>query len=258
LQNQRPSWLEIRVGETGQQSRQAYDDLYSVAGLSQIESFYLWLMDRLHLPASGSLLDVSCGAGEVVRLAQQRGLNATGIDISEVVAGAAHRNVPAPARILTGAGEALPFASASFDVVTNIGSLEHFVDPALGVREMARVLRPEGRAHVLVPNTFSLLTNIWFAFRTGHTSIDSQPIQRYGARADWMLLLTQNGLVPRGVAKFERPWPRLPADWNYYLHHPKQLLHLIAAPVIPLNLAYCFLFVCERSPQLTAAAPVLQ
>lgn len=35
---------------------------------------------------------------------------------------------------------------------------------ACGVLKMARVLRPGGIPHILVPNTFSLLTNVWNAF----------------------------------------------------------------------------------------------
>jgi hypothetical protein len=112
---------------------------------------------------------------------------------------------------------------------------------------MARVLRPGGRAFVLVPNTFSLLTNIWIAFRTGQTSVDLQPIQRYGARADWTNLLQANGLRVCHTGKYERPWPRIRADWGYYLHRPKEMLRLAAAPFVPLNLAFCFLFSCERN-----------
>ena len=239
-------FLEIRRVAAEDNSGQAYNDLYEEESLSQIGSFYLWLMDRLHLPSSGALLDVSCGAGEVVRLAVQRGLTATGVDISEVVARTARRNVPPRGSIGVSAGEHLPFADGSFDFVTNIGSLEHYIDPALGVREMARVLRPGGKVFVLVPNTFSLLTNVWIAFRTGHTSADLQPIQRYGARADWTSLLQTNGLRVCHTAKYERPWPRVAADWGYYLRQPKELLRLIATPFIPLNLAFCFLFTCER------------
>jgi SAM-dependent methyltransferase len=240
-----PFWLEIRLEKQVQQSRQAYDALYSSTSLSQIDSFYLWLMERFALLPGGRLLDVSCGAGELVRLAQQRGLEAVGIDISEVVARAAQRRNGGMGRFVVGAGEALPFPNASFDYVTNIGSLEHFLDPAAGVREMSRVLRPGGSAFVLVPNTFSLLTNIWHAFRTGETSIDDQPIQRYGSRADWMAVLTANGLQPRHVVKYERIWPRLAGDWNYYIGKPKQLVRLLATPFIPLNLAFCFLFTCQ-------------
>jgi SAM-dependent methyltransferase len=245
---QGPFWLEIRLGQQARPSRQAYDDLYSGTSLSQIESFYLWLLNHFALPSQGRLLDVSCGAGELVRLAQQRGLAATGIDISEVVARSAHRAVSGPQRIVVGAGEALPFPEASFDFVTNIGSLEHFIDPAQGVREMARVLRPGGRAFVLVPNTFSLLTNVWHAFRTGETSVDAQPIQRYGSRSDWTAVLERNGLWARTVVKYERIWPRLVTDWGYYLTKPKQLVRLLATPFVPLNLAFCFLFTCERMP----------
>lgn len=244
--NEGPFWLEIRRIAPDYDSGRAYDELYTDTSLAQIESFYLWLMERLSLPMSGTLLDVSCGSGEVVRLAAKRGLRAVGVDISEVAARAAQRNVQPSGLIAVSAGEHLPFPEAGFDFVTNIGSLEHFMDPALGVREMARVLRPGGRAFVLVPNTFSLLTNVWIAFRTGRTSADEQPIQRYGARADWMRLLETNGLAVRRTTKYERPWPRVAADWGYYLRRPKEMLRLLAAPWVPLNLAFCFLFMCER------------
>lgn len=245
-----PFLLEIRRVPIESDSGEAYDTLYQVESLSQIESFYLWLLDSLRLPPTGRLLDVSCGAGEVVRLAARRGLQATGVDISHVVARVAHRNTAPEGRIAVSNGESLPFLDASFDFVTNIGSLEHFVDPAQGVREMARGLRPGGQAFILVPNTFSLLANVWTAFRTGRTSADTQPIQRYGARNDWTRLLEMNGLEVRRTLKYERPRPRSWKDVRYFLQRPKELLRLLATPFVPLNLAWCFLFVCEGIERL--------
>lgn len=241
-----PFLLEIRRISAEGNSREAYDILYSEESLSQIESFYLWLMGRLELPRSGKFLDVSCGAGEVVRLAAQHGLQATGVDISHMVARVARRNIAPSGNVAVSNGEGLPFPDASFDFVTNIGSLEHFISPAQGVSEMARVLRPGGRAFVLVPNTFSLLANVWTAFRTGRTSADAQPIQRYGARHDWALLLELNGLLVRKTFKYERARPRSWVDLRYYFSRPKELLRVLATPFVPLNLAWCFLFVCER------------
>jgi SAM-dependent methyltransferase len=245
-----PFLLEIRRIRTESDSGEAYDMLYSVENLSQIESFYLWLMDRLRLPSAGSLLDISCGAGEVVRLAARHGLRATGVDISHVAARVAQRNTAPGGRIAVSDGESLPFPDATFDFVTNIGSLEHFIDPAQGVREMARVLRPDGKAFVLVPNTFSLLNNVWTAFRTGRTSADTQPIQRYGARADWARLLELNGLKVCRTLKYERPRPRSWQDVRHFIRRPKELLRLLATPFVPLNLAWCFLFVCECTERL--------
>jgi len=236
--------FDIRRVALDYDSRDAYNALHAVQDLEQIESFYLWLMALMRLPPGSTLLDVACGAGALVRLATEAGVHAVGIDISEVTARVA--GMRARGMITVGVGEYLPFADASFDYVTNIGSLEHFVDPLLGVKEMARVLKPGGRAFVLVPNTFSLLTNIWLALRTGRTSVDEQPIQRYGARVDWAALLQAGGLAVEKTLKYERVWPRVLSDWSYYLSRPKELLRLLAGPFVPLNLAFCFLYVCER------------
>jgi ubiquinone/menaquinone biosynthesis C-methylase UbiE len=183
----------------------------------------------------------------VVKLAGEQGLEAVGVDISEVAAHSARNNVNSLGEIGVSTGENLPFSDDSFDFVTNIGSLEHFFDPPQGVREMARVLRPSGKAFVLLPNTFSLLTNILVAWRTGETSIDEQPIQRYGAREDWKRLLEQNGLRVTKTIKYERPWPQTMEDWKYYLRRPKEMFRLLANPIVPLNLTFCFIFTCEKA-----------
>lgn len=239
-------FVEIRLVADDSESGRAYNDLYEETSLAQIQSFYLWLMEYMRLPTQGRLLDVSCGSGDLVRLAGQHGLEAVGVDISEVAARSASRNVGSSASIGVSVGEHLPFPDRCFDFVTNIGSLEHYVSPAQGVREMARVLRPGGQAFVLLPNTFSLLSNIWLAYRKGITPADPiQPIQRYGARMDWERLIESNGLRVCRRGKYERSWPRIPADWGYYLRRPKEMVRLVASPFIPLNLAWCFLFTCE-------------
>lgn len=241
-----PFLFEIRVNEADQDSRQGYDSLYSETSLSQIRSYYLWLMKMFHLPAQGRYLDLACGAGELVRLAGQRGLQAVGVDISETVARRALPGLRPYGALAVSEGERLPFGDGSFDFISNSGSLEHFNDPAQGVREMSRLLKPGGRAFVLVPNTFSLLTTIWEAYTKGVTSADRQPIQRYGARQDWALLLEQNGLHVLRTIRYERPWPYYLPDWGYYLRRPKELARMLLSPIIPLNLSFCFLFICER------------
>ena len=53
-------------------------------------------------------------------------------------------------------GEELPFSTASVDAVLCKGSLDHFMEPALTLEEIARVLRPGGRVVISLANYDSL------------------------------------------------------------------------------------------------------
>jgi len=48
----------------------------------------------------------------------------------------------------------LPFGDASFDAIYSMGTIEHFAETERAVEEIARVLKPGGRAIVGVPNRF--------------------------------------------------------------------------------------------------------
>jgi ubiquinone/menaquinone biosynthesis C-methylase UbiE len=48
----------------------------------------------------------------------------------------------------------LPFRDASFDAIYSIGTIEHFDETERAVEEMARVLKPGGRAIIGVPNRY--------------------------------------------------------------------------------------------------------
>ncbi len=90
--------------------------------------------------------------------AAQQGARAYGVDISPPVvrrARAAFASGPGggePLRGTIGDVRALPFADGSFDAVYSMGTIEHFDETVLAVSEIARVLRPGGRAIVGVPN----------------------------------------------------------------------------------------------------------
>jgi len=239
--------LEIRKEEqpTLEWSKGAYDAIYGGVGIRQLDSFYRWILGLLRPKPGRRLLDVACGEGSLPRLAALAGLEVHGVDISEVAIRVAARE--AHAALVVADGECLPYADASFDYVTSIGSLEHYLHPLQGVREMARVLAPGGLALVLLPNTFSLLGNVWTAFRTGWPVDDGQPIQRYATRRQWQALLEEGGFIVERTVKYERERPTSLADLCWYLKHPKPLIRLLLTPFIPLNLASCFVYLCRRA-----------
>jgi ubiquinone/menaquinone biosynthesis C-methylase UbiE len=91
------------------------------------------------------VLDVACGTGLVSRLFKGNVAEIVGVDITrEMYAQAA----PRLDRFVEGAGEALPFDDASFDRVTCRQGTQ-FMDDAAAIREMARVLKPGGRAVIV-------------------------------------------------------------------------------------------------------------
>jgi SAM-dependent methyltransferase len=240
--------LEVRLKPlvTDKVSQDEYDAIYDETDIAQSDSFYIWLYQLLELKPNDVYLDISTGSCDLLARAQQHGIRAYGNDLSiqALLSGRAEFGVQP---VVVANSQQLPFADGSFSVVSNIGSLEHFTDMPAAIRDKSRLLRPGGRAIILVPNSFSLLNNIWFALRHGRTSIDPyQPIQRYAARYEWQEILENNGLVVEKTIGYERVRPRTWHDFKSYLRRPKELFRLLLSRLVPLNLAFCFIFFCTK------------
>jgi ubiquinone/menaquinone biosynthesis C-methylase UbiE len=100
------------------------------------------------LPTDVSL-DVACGPGSVVlafatRLARATGLDATPAMLDQARA-AAQRAAVANVAWHTGDVYGLPFADASFDIVSCRFAFHHLQEPARAFAEMVRACRPGGR-----------------------------------------------------------------------------------------------------------------
>jgi SAM-dependent methyltransferase len=105
-------------------------------------------------PAGGQILEVGCGPGLLsLRLARQHGFEVTGLDLDPAMIARARANIDrAPngegrrPSFLVGDVAALAFPDRSFDLVVSTLSMHHWADPAAGLAEIGRVLRPGARA----------------------------------------------------------------------------------------------------------------
>jgi SAM-dependent methyltransferase len=92
-----------------------------------------------------------CGVGMYVRALLPYASEVHGIDIEAEHLELAATNIPEGKYALSGAEE-LPYPDASFDLVLSHEVLEHVQDDRRSAHEIARVLRPGGRAVIFVPN----------------------------------------------------------------------------------------------------------
>ena len=107
----------------------------------------------------GRLLEVGLGSGRLLAALEQRGWQVTGADAAPAMVRLARERLSGAADVRVARAEELPFPSASFDVVVGVGVLEYTrLEQALV--ELARVLRPGGRAVVALRNG-SAPTVLW-------------------------------------------------------------------------------------------------
>lgn len=112
------------------------------------------------LGSGKTCLDVGCGAGSLVGLAQQKFDVVIGCDVAFrwlVLARKRLQEMDATANLVCCCADYLPFAAETFDLVTAISLLEHVRDARAVVRECGRVQGPGARLFVWTANRFSLV-----------------------------------------------------------------------------------------------------
>jgi len=102
------------------------------------------LSEKIGAGQGMKVLDLCTGHGVVAAELVARGASVVGLDFSEAMILLAQNTVPA-AQFVHGDAMDMTFADQSFDAVTIGFGVPHFPDPARGLAEAARVLKPGGR-----------------------------------------------------------------------------------------------------------------
>jgi ubiquinone/menaquinone biosynthesis C-methylase UbiE len=141
--------LRARVREQFGRAPQEYTLSVSHSDASMLER----MCTLLELNARQRVLDVATGSGHTAMATARYVSHVTALDVTmemlrEMRANAGAKNLSNISTVL-GDALALPFSSASFDVVTCRIAPHHFADLNVALREAARVLQPGGMFYVL-------------------------------------------------------------------------------------------------------------
>ncbi|WP_068183500.1 class I SAM-dependent methyltransferase [Mycobacterium sp. UM_CSW] len=108
--------------------------------------------------SAGSVLDVGCGTGYLLRALGRRYPDARqlcGIDAApQMIATARALEADDRLSFTVGVAEELGYPDGSFDLVVSTTSFDHWTDQQAGLVECSRVLRPGG--HLVLVDQFSL------------------------------------------------------------------------------------------------------
>jgi len=117
------------------------------------EEFHIPLVAEFNEHFGQKVLEVGCGLGTDGRQFARGGAKYIGCDLSPQSLARAHRGFDLfslPGDFLCADAENLPFPDASFEFVYSHGVLHHTPDTERGIREIHRVLRPGGKAIVML------------------------------------------------------------------------------------------------------------
>jgi ubiquinone/menaquinone biosynthesis C-methylase UbiE len=138
------------------QVREQYNsiaDIYDRRWQTYISNTLSFLKNWANIPATAKILDIACGTGELENLLlnEEPNRSIVGIDISEgmlEIAKEKCQKYPNVSFAIANASD-LPFPNNSFDTIVSANAFHYFDRPDIVLREMRRVIQPEGRIIII-------------------------------------------------------------------------------------------------------------
>lgn len=168
-----------------------------------------YLIDKFNIKKGDNLLDCGCGRGDFLNAFQNQGINCKGIDLynngNNIIYECNFEN------------EKFPFPSNYFDICFSKSVVEHLNNPDNYMKEIYRILKPNGKLILMIPDYDSCM----FLFWNDHTH--KQPYR----------IPTVNDLLK--ICKFKNIqtelFYQLPIIWKYpMLKIVCKILQLFGAP----------------------------
>ena len=234
--------LEIRKKiKTEKDLEHSYNQIYNKGTFIAGKDYFLKMIKFLKIKKNKSkkLLDIGCGDGRFFKYLKKY-IQIYGIDLSKNAIKKAKKNF-SYANIILGSAEKLPFENKSFDYITYLGTLEHFISMEKSLKESKRVLKDDGKCLVLVPNLF-FIDNIISVIINGKINT-MQELDRFGTYNEWKNLFKKNGFQVVKSYKYNL-WMSLKYfNWKW----PLKIIYNLFKPLMPFHLSWHFVYILKKS-----------
>lgn len=211
------------------------DESRSSRKLKDYEIFIKYLKGKN--PGERRYLDIACGKGYALRNAELHHMKSFGLDIAANALQEAKKNTT-QSHVVLSSSEEICFKNRSFDFISCLGSLEHFIKMTRALDEMKRVAKPDARFCILVPNNIHYRLDSkskWGIKKIVGTKQQEMREELHSYR-EWRDILQRNGFRIEKVYKdlfFIRKKNPL-----------KNLLFFVWLKFLPLKYSYQFIFLC--------------
>ena len=190
---------------------------------------------------------------EILLWMAERGARVAGVDIAYDIVHEA-RNVLRHQKPLLAVSDVrqLPFRSNAFDLIYSMGTIEHFEEYKVAVRELHRVLKPSGLAIVGVPNKLDPFLRPLLVHLLNRFGQYAYGMEKSFTQGELRRLLESSGFqaIGRSGILFMPGWLRMLDLWCSV--HAKPLARLTGALVSPFAWAYRKFPFCRRHGYLIA------
>ncbi|HEX4264455.1 MAG TPA: methyltransferase domain-containing protein [Verrucomicrobiae bacterium] len=175
---------------------------------------YLSEIARYRGSPPGRLLEVGCGDGDFLEVAEKAGWNVTGIEYSASASERARQRLK-KGQVHCGELRQASLPAEQFDLCVLSDVLEHVRAPLEFLREIHRVLKPGGTLFVATPSTDSwsarLLRQKWMEFKAEHlTYFDRQTLQTALFKSGFREVIVQPGWKVLSLDYVRKHFERFP------------------------------------------------
>lgn len=237
--------VEIKKEQEQEVVKNWFDNTYSKRAkqyLRPVDAYHIYL-SLLEAQDTGSILDVACGIGQMLKVADNTQRQLYGIDISEVAIEIAKEDIP-HAHLTTGNVESLPYENDKFDYVTCLGSLERFLNLEIALSEINRVCKPTAKICFLVRNS---KRPSWIFIKEKLGIINKKGHQGAKSKAQWEeIFKNQNFKI---VRVHHDQWPS--TRWKRWLSLKGKLFNVNYSKILSTNTsieeAYEFVFILSKN-----------